>query len=120
MLDGKLHRGVTGLAGELGHVSVGARARSAAAATAAASRRSPRPTRSSRLLRPAHGDDSTVRRLVELLDAGDAGAHRVVADAGREIGRVLAGLCNVLSPAGVIVGGDLGVAAGASLLDGHP
>ena len=41
----------------------------------------------------------------------------MVTDAGREIGRVVAGLCNVLSPAGVIVGGDLGV-AGDALVNG--
>jgi predicted NBD/HSP70 family sugar kinase len=62
------------------------------------------------LLRPTHGAGLNVRGLVELLDAGDTGAHRVVNDAGREIGRVVAGLCNILSPAGVIVGGDLGLA----------
>jgi predicted NBD/HSP70 family sugar kinase len=63
------------------------------------------------LLRPTHGDELNIAGLVELLDARDAAALRVVNDAGREIGRVVAGLCNVLSPAGVIVGGDLGVAA---------
>jgi predicted NBD/HSP70 family sugar kinase len=67
------------------------------------------------LLRPTHGSGLTARDLVELLESGDAGAHRVVDDAGREIGRILAGLCNVLSPSGVIVGGDLAVAAGALL-----
>lgn len=117
LLDGKLHRGVTGLAGELGHVSVRAEG-----AVCRCGNRGCLETVASTdavlsLLRPAHGEMS-VRRLVELLDAGDAGAHRVVHDAGHEIGRVLSGLCNVLSPSGVIVGGDLGVAAARSLING--
>jgi predicted NBD/HSP70 family sugar kinase/biotin operon repressor len=117
LLDGKLHRGVTGLAGELGHVSVRAEG-----AVCRCGNRGCLETVASTdavlsLLRPAHGEIS-VRRLVELLDTGDAGAHRVVHDAGHEIGRVLSGLCNVLSPSGVIVGGDLGVAAARSLING--
>jgi predicted NBD/HSP70 family sugar kinase/biotin operon repressor len=117
VLDGRLHRGVTGLAGEIGHVQI----RSDGAVCRCGNRGCLETVASTdavlSLLRPAHGAGMNVRRLVELLDAGDAGAHRVVNDAGREIGRVLAGLCNVLSPAGVIVGGDLGVAA-QPLLDG--
>jgi predicted NBD/HSP70 family sugar kinase/biotin operon repressor len=115
VIDGRLHRGVTGLAGEIGHVRVkpeGAVCRcgnrgcleTVASADAVLS-----------LLRPTHGQELNVRGLVELLDAGDAGAMRVVNDAGREIGRAVAGLCNVLSPSGVIVGGDLAVAADALL-----
>ena len=115
VIDGRLHRGVTGLAGEIGHVRVkpeGAVCRcgnrgcleTVASADAVLS-----------LLRPTHGQELTVRGLVDLLDGGDAAAIRVVSDAGREIGRAVAGLCNVLSPSGVIVGGDLGVAAEALL-----
>jgi predicted NBD/HSP70 family sugar kinase/biotin operon repressor len=115
VIDGRLHRGVTGLAGEIGHVRVkpdGAVCRcgnrgcleTVASADAVLA-----------LLRPTHGQDLSVRGLVELLDGGDAAALRLVNDAGREIGRVVAGLCNVLSPSGVIVGGDLGVAAEALL-----
>jgi len=115
VIDGRLHRGVTGLAGEIGHVRVkpdGAVCRcgnrgcleTVASADAVLA-----------LLRPTHGQDLSVRGLVDLLDGGDAAALRLVNDAGREIGRVVAGLCNVLSPSGVIVGGDLGVAAEALL-----
>ena len=59
------------------------------------------------LLRPAHGRDLTSAGCVELLAGDDPARTRVVNDAGRAIGRVLAGLCNILSPAAVIVGGDL-------------
>jgi predicted NBD/HSP70 family sugar kinase/biotin operon repressor len=117
VIDGRLHRGVTGLAGELGHV----RARPEGAVCRCGNRGCLETVASTdavlSLLRPTHGEGLTVRGLVELLDAGDAAAHRVVNDAGREIGRAVADLCNVLSPVGVIVGGDLG-AASEPLLSG--
>lgn len=111
VIDGRLYRGVTGLGGEIGHVRV----RSEGAVCRCGNRGCLETVASTdavlALLRPTHGQELNVAGLVELLDAGDAAALRVVNDAGREIGRVVAGLCNVLSPSGVIVGGDLGVAA---------
>jgi predicted NBD/HSP70 family sugar kinase len=111
VIEGRLHRGVTGLGGEIGHVRV----RPEGAVCRCGNRGCLETVASTdavlSLLRPTHGQELGLRGLVELLDAGDAAAIRVVYDAGREIGRVVAGLCNVLSPAGVILGGDLGVAA---------
>jgi predicted NBD/HSP70 family sugar kinase/biotin operon repressor len=111
VIDGRLHRGVTGLAGELGHVRV----RPEGVVCRCGNRGCLETVASTdavlSLLRPTHGPDLSIRGLVELLDARDPAAVRVVNDAGREIGRVIAGLCNVLSPSGVIVGGDLGVIA---------
>jgi predicted NBD/HSP70 family sugar kinase len=52
-----------------------------------------------------------------LLGSGDLGTRRVVNDAGRSLGRVLADLCNHLNPAAIVVGGELG-AAGEPLLAG--
>jgi predicted NBD/HSP70 family sugar kinase len=69
------------------------------------------------LLRPAHGDDLTLAGLLGLVADGDPGATRVVGDAGRAIGRVLADLCNNLNPEAIIVGGELS-AAGEPLLRG--
>jgi predicted NBD/HSP70 family sugar kinase len=117
VLGGRLHAGAAGIAGELGHIQVtpdGALCRcgnrgcleSVAAVPALLD-----------LLRPAHGADLGVRGLVELVAGNDTGARRVVNDAGRVLGRVLADLCNVLNPEAVVVGGDL-AAAGAPLYDG--
>ena len=47
---------------------------------------------------------------------GDLGCRRVIADAGRAIGRAVAELLNVLNPELVVVGGEL-AGAGAVLLD---
>jgi len=48
---------------------------------------------------------------------GDIAARRLVADAGRAVGRALADLCNCLNPAAIVVGGELSL-AGDALLDG--
>jgi predicted NBD/HSP70 family sugar kinase len=117
VLGGKLHHGATGLAGELGHVLV----RSDGVVCRCGNRGCLETVASTdavlELLRPTYGPDLGVRDLVDLLARGDVGPRRIVNDAGREIGRILAGLCNVLSPAAIIVGGDLGV-VGEPLLAG--
>ena len=52
-----------------------------------------------------HGPEATADDLVSLADRGDPGAQRVLTDAGRALGRALAGLCTVLDPAMVVLGG---------------
>jgi predicted NBD/HSP70 family sugar kinase len=117
VIGGRLHHGAAGLAGEIGHVQVQADGvvcrcgnRGCLESVAAEG-----PIRA--LLRPARGHDVSRREVLELVAAGDLGALRVVNDAGRAIGRVLADLCNALNPEAVVVGGELSE-AGAPLLDG--
>ena len=117
ILRGALHRGATGIAGELGHVQVqpdgvvcncGGRGCLQTVASV--------PT----LLgaaRAAHGPDLTLQGLVELVERGDFGVRRIVGEAGRAVGRVLSDLCNLVNPEAIIVGGDLS-AAGEPLLAG--
>jgi predicted NBD/HSP70 family sugar kinase len=69
------------------------------------------------LLRRSHGDGLDGHRIVELAREGDLGCRRVIADAGRAIGKVAATLVNVLNPELLIVGGDL-AEAGELVLDG--
>jgi predicted NBD/HSP70 family sugar kinase len=117
ILNGRLYRGSAGLAGELGHVLVhpdGIVCRcgnrgclETVAATGALVD----------LLRRSHGDNFTVAAMIEAAQAGDAGCRRVIGDAGRALGQVVATLLNVLNPEMLIVGGDL-AAAGDLLLDG--
>jgi predicted NBD/HSP70 family sugar kinase len=117
VLGGRLYHGATGIAGELGHIQVqpegtvcrcGSRGclETVAATGVLLS-----------LLRPTHGPDVTLCRLLELVADGDLPARRVVSDAGRAVGRAVADLCNFLNPAAVIVGGDVSL-AGDALLDG--
>ena len=116
ILDGRLYRGARGLAGEIGHVLVdpqgpicrcGNRGCLETFAVAAAL---------CELLRRSHGDHDRARDLLGLAREGDAGCRRVIADAGRVVGRAVADLCNVINPELVVVGGDL-AAAGDLLLD---
>jgi predicted NBD/HSP70 family sugar kinase len=117
ILGGKLHRGATGFAGELGHVFVAEKG-----AVCRCGNRGCLETVASTeallaLLRPAHGDDLTVAGVLELVASGDLAANRVVYDVGRAVGRVLAGLVTCLDPQAVIVGGELSP-AGEPLLHG--
>ncbi len=43
-----------------------------------------------------------------VLDAGDETVERILNDAGRALGRFVAHFCNLLNPAGVVIGGSLG------------
>jgi len=117
ILGGSLQRGATGIAGELGHVQLrpdgivcncGGRGclqtlASTSAVLAAA--------------RAAHGPELTLGRLIELVGDGDFGSRRIVGEAGRAVGEVLADLCNHVNPEAIVVGGDLS-GAGEPLLAG--
>jgi predicted NBD/HSP70 family sugar kinase len=59
---------------------------------------------------------SASAELLSLATSGDSGARRVIADAGRHIGGVVATLCDLFNPELIVVGGELG-RAGDVLLD---
>src|SRR4051812_22605726 len=117
ILNGRLYRGSAGLAGELGHVLVdpdGIVCRcgnrgclETVAATGALVD----------LLRRSHGEDFTIEAMLDAARGGDLGCRRVIHDAGRALGQVVATLLNVLNPELLVVGGDL-AGAGDLLLDG--
>jgi predicted NBD/HSP70 family sugar kinase len=117
VLGGRLHRGVSGRAGEIGHVPVdlsGAVCRCGnrgCLETVAAT------TQVLAALQPAHDEPLAMADIARLCSAGDPGATRVVRDAGRTIGRVLADMVNSLNPGAVVLGGEL-AAAGRPLLEG--
>jgi predicted NBD/HSP70 family sugar kinase len=117
ILGGRLYHGAVGLAGELGHVHVrdqGAVCRCGSRGCLETIAATPAVLAA---LRPAHRNELRVRDAIALVRSGDLGAQRVLTDAGRAIGRVLADHCNILNPAAIVVGGDLS-AAGRPLLDG--
>jgi predicted NBD/HSP70 family sugar kinase len=113
ILGGRLYRGAGGTAGEIGHVLVdengpmcrcGLRGCLETYAGANA------------LLDLLRRDDLTVESMVELAMDGDPACARVIGDAARTVGRVLAGLCNQFNPELVVVGGRL-AAAGDVVLE---
>ena len=117
VIGGRIHHGAAGLAGEIGHVQVnpdgvvcrcGNRGCLETVAAEGAIRA---------LLHPAQGHEVSRREVLDLVAAQDLGATRVVNDAGRAIGRVLADLCNAVNPDAIVVGGELGE-AGEPLVEG--
>jgi len=117
VLAGRLHAGISGNAGEIGHVQV----RDGGVACRCGNRGCLETVASVpavlATLRPAHGDALDVAGVLELARRGDNATTRVLNDAGRAVGRALADLCNVVNPGVIVIGGDLS-AAGAPLLDG--
>jgi predicted NBD/HSP70 family sugar kinase len=117
LLGGRLYRGATGAAGEIGHIQArpdGAMCRcgkrgcleTLATTHALVS-----------LMRETHGEDFDLAQLVDLSKSGDPAATRVITDAGRAVGRVIADLSSNLDLGMVVVGGDL-IPAGEPLLQG--
>ncbi|WP_028636145.1 ROK family transcriptional regulator [Nocardioides sp. URHA0032] len=116
VLGGRLHRGASGIAGELGHVQVGEDGQVCRCGNRGCLETLVSAPRLLALLQPAYDEELSVERVLELEQSGDAGVRRVLSDGGRAVGRALADLCNSLNPEVVVVGGSLG--ASASLHDG--
>jgi predicted NBD/HSP70 family sugar kinase len=107
VVDGRLLRGATGTAGEIGHTTL-----DEGGALCYCGNRGCLETVASgpailQLVGPVGGETLTLARLVELALDGDVRCRRAISDAGREIGVAVAGLCNLINPERVIVGGLL-------------
>jgi predicted NBD/HSP70 family sugar kinase len=116
VLRGRLYRGATGRAGEIGHV----RARPHGAVCRCGNRGCLETVASApalvESLADSHGPGLRVRGLLRLVAEGDPAAMTVVRDGGREIGRALADLCDLLNPEAIVLGGDV-AAAGEPFLE---
>lgn len=117
IVDGRLYQGAHGSAGELGHVVVSPDGQVCRCGSRGCLETVSGTEALIASLRHSHGPDVTLARVLELVHGDDPGACRAVADAGRAVGKALAGICAVLDPRLVVVGGQL-AAAGAPLLDG--
>lgn len=107
VIDGKLLRGATGTAGEIGHTSL-----DESGALCYCGNRGCLETVASgpaiiQLVGPLAGELPTLARIVKLAVGGELRCHRAVSDAGHEIGIAIASLCNLMNPERVIVGGLL-------------
>jgi predicted NBD/HSP70 family sugar kinase len=113
---GRLQRGVSGTAGEIGHMTLA----ESGPVCRCGNRGCLETLASSRavadLLAASRREPISTQQLLKLSAAGDAAAQRLIADAGRAIGVAVASLCNILNPQCVIVGGDL-AGAGDVLLE---
>ena len=114
LINGAIFRGVTGKAGQIGHVTIdenGPICRCGSRGCLDTLAGGPA------LLELFRGDPGMqrVRDLLLRAEAGDASSKRVIADAGRHIGIAAASLCNLFDPELLIIGGEL-AQAGETLL----
>lgn len=114
VVDGRIHRGAEGAAGDIGHIrvatgdereeitcscgNVGCLEALAGGAAMAAR------------LRDDGLDAPNSRAVVELARAGEPPAVRLVRDSGRLIGEVLAASVNLYNPSVIVIGGDVATA----------
>jgi predicted NBD/HSP70 family sugar kinase len=108
VLGGRLHRGASGIAGEIGHVQVGEDGHVCRCGNRGCLETMVSAARLLELLRPAYDVPLTLEQVLALDAEGDAGVRRVLTDAGRTVGRAVADLANSLNPELVVVGGTLG------------
>lgn len=107
VIDGRLLRGASGTAGELGHSTLDEKG-----ALCYCGNRGCLETVASgpaiiQLVGTVNGELPTLSAIVELAIGGDLRCRRAISDAGHEIGIAIASLCNLLNPERVIVGGLL-------------
>ncbi|MDT7581171.1 MAG: hypothetical protein QOK35_2435 [Pseudonocardiales bacterium] len=115
VLGGRLHRGVAGLAGEIGHVLAREQGDVCRCGSRGCLETEVSTKRLLDLLRPVYGVTLDLPGLLELDARGEAAVRRVLTDAGHTVGRVLAGICTTLNPAMIVIGGSLG--ASPTLVD---
>ncbi len=116
IVDGLPYHGHRGTAGEIGHMLVDPQGPICRCGNRGCLETFASGPALVELLRPSHGDDLTVEGMIALAHDGDLGARRAIADAGRAVGQVVAGLCNLFNPEMVVIGGDLST-AGDLLID---
>ncbi|QIG42350.1 ROK family transcriptional regulator [Nocardioides anomalus] len=116
VLGGRLHRGTSGIAGEIGHVQVGEEGHVCRCGNRGCLETRVSAAHLLEALRPAYDEPLSIDQVIELDRAGDPGVRRVLTDAGLTIGRAVADLANSLNPELVVVGGTLG--GSPSLIEG--
>ncbi len=116
ILGGRLHRGATGQAGEIGHVQVGEDGAICRCGNRGCLETLAAAPRLLAVLQPAYDEPLSPTRILELEHDGDTAVRRVLTDAGRTLGRAVADLCNSINPEVIVLGGSLG--ASVALRDG--
>jgi predicted NBD/HSP70 family sugar kinase len=115
VVNGRLYQGGTGFAGEIGHIIIAGRPElcrcgNRGCLEAVVSVPSVREQLSH--THPHLDPDS-----IDLADLDDPISSRILNEAGRSLGSVLAGLCDLFNPTLLIIGGELG-SSGKPLIDG--
>lgn len=103
-VNGALLRGVTGLAGEIGHIQVDPLGPICSCGNRGCLNTTVNEARLVSLLNVTHGT-MTLDDLIKLANEGDPGCRRIVADVSVRIAEVTAQVCISLDPKMVVVGG---------------
>lgn len=114
MIDGDPYRGVTGKAGQIGHVTIDENGPICRCGNRGCLETLAGGPALLELFRPEDGFQR-IGDLIHAAELGDASSRRVIADAGRHIGIATASLSNLFDPDRIVVGGEL-ARAGETLL----
>jgi predicted NBD/HSP70 family sugar kinase len=116
VINGRLHAGASGFAGELGHVQVrddgelcACGGRGCLAAIVGSSLQE--------FVQRSYEERLALPQILALAAEREPAVRRVFVDLGRMAGRPLASFCTMFDPSAVVLGGSLGV-AGQYVLDG--
>ncbi|SPL87521.1 transcriptional regulator, ROK family protein [[Actinomadura] parvosata subsp. kistnae] len=114
---GRLHRGARGAAGDVGHIRVPASGAPCRCGNTGCLEAVAGGASMAAALREAGADARGSKDVVALMRAGDPLATRLVRQAGREVGTVMAAIVNFFNPSVIVLGGDV-AEAGEQLLAG--
>ena len=106
VINGEIMHGVTGLAGEIGHIQVDPLGAICSCGTRGCLDTVVAENRLVQLLSVTHGN-MTLDDLVSFANEGDPGCRRIIADAAVRIGQVAADLCISVDPEVIVLGGKL-------------
>jgi predicted NBD/HSP70 family sugar kinase len=116
ILGGRPYGGVSGIAGEIGHTPAVEHGLICRCGNRGCLETVASPDAVAELLSRSRRESLTIAEVLALVERGDRGACRAVADAGEAVGVAIAAMVNLLNPALVIIGGEL-AGAGDVLLD---
>ncbi|MBB5783870.1 ROK family transcriptional regulator [Nonomuraea jabiensis] len=114
---GRLHRGAQGAAGDVGHIRVPASEAPCRCGNLGCLEAVAGGASMAAQLRAAGVAANGSRDVVALMRAGDLRATRLVRQAGREVGAVMASIVNFFNPSLIVIGGDV-AEAGEQVLAG--
>jgi predicted NBD/HSP70 family sugar kinase len=109
IMNGELHRGARGSAGDLGHIQAGGDVVCSCGNTGCLEA-SAGGAAIARQLRFLGHDTTTSQDVVDLVTRGNTDATSAVREAGRLLGQVLASTVNLLNPSTILVGGSIAMA----------
>jgi predicted NBD/HSP70 family sugar kinase len=116
VLNGVLHHGAGGMAGEIGHTTVDEHGPVCRCGNRGCLESFASGPVLLRALQQSHPEIHDVAGVITFAHMGDPGTRRVLADAGRAVGVAVANLCNLINPDRVVVGGEM-AQAGDVFLD---